>query len=606
MDKQAVLKNYFGHSQFRGGQSEIVDSILSKRDTLCIMPTGAGKSVCYQVPALLFGGVTLVVSPLISLMKDQVSSLVQSGVAAAFVNSSLTYKQYLKVLQNIEDGKYKIIYIAPERLAVAEFIELSRKIKISMIAVDEAHCISQWGQDFRPSYLKIRDFIDTLPERPVISAFTATATPKVKEDIANVLRLNNPYIITTGFDRPNLTFNVVQPKDKIAFLLEKLKAYSQQAGIVYCATRKNVDELCLILCESGFDATKYHAGLPDEERRQNQEDFEFDRKKLMVATNAFGMGIDKSNIAFVIHFNMPKNIESYYQEAGRAGRDGQKAECTLLYSPKDVHLNQFLIDNSEPNAQLNEEELEFIRSKDRELLKLMTFYCTTSECLRDYILKYFGEPTHGYCGNCSNCASNLEIVDFTREAKLILECIKGTNQSFGIKMVCDILRGSKNARILQFGLDNHYTYATLKDVSEKHLRQMISNLLEFSYLESAGTQYPVLKLTNHSFRILNGTVCVKLKRIREAEIKEIPKEIKKQARDFDVNEKLLADLKALRTEIAAGAKIPAYIVFSDAALIDMCRKMPRNSVEFLDVSGVGKAKLDRYGESFLKIIRKYI
>ncbi|MBQ2758322.1 MAG: DNA helicase RecQ [Clostridia bacterium] len=606
MDKYSILKNYFGHSQFRGGQAEIVDSILSKRDTLCIMPTGAGKSVCYQVPALLFDGVTLVVSPLISLMKDQVSSLVQSGVAAAFVNSSLTYKQYLKVLGNIEDGKYKIIYIAPERLAVAEFIELSRKIKISMVAVDEAHCISQWGQDFRPSYLKIRDFIDALPERPVISAFTATATPKVKADIANVLKLNNPYTVTTGFDRPNLTFNVVQPKDKITFLLEKLKDYSQQAGIIYCGTRKNVDELCLILCENGFEATKYHAGLPDEERKQNQEDFEFDRKRLMVATNAFGMGIDKSNISFVIHFNMPKNIESYYQEAGRAGRDGQNAECSLLYSPKDVHLNQFLIDNSEPNAQLSEKEIEFIRNKDRELLKYMTFYCTTSECLRDYILKYFGERPHGYCGNCSNCSSNLEVVDFTREAKQIIECIKSTNQSFGIKMVCDILRGSKNARILQFGLDKHYTYAALKDVSEKQLRQMINNLLEFSYLESSGTQYPVLKLTQHSFALLNGTQSVKLKRIKEAEIKEISKEIKKQVRDFDINEKLLSDLKALRSEIASEARVPAYIVFSDAALIDMCRKMPRNSAEFLEVSGVGKAKLERYGEKFLKIIRRYI
>ena len=402
-DKLSVLKDYFGHDSFRDGQEQIVDALLDGRDALCIMPTGAGKSMCYQIPALLFDGVTIVVSPLISLMKDQVGSLVQSGVPAAYINSSLSYPQFLRVLSNTEHGKYKIIYVAPERLLTDGFLDTCKKIKISMVAVDEAHCVSQWGQDFRPSYLKIVSFIKSLENRPIVGAFTATATNDVKEDIKKILRLENPFEITTGFDRPNLFFGVIKSSSKDEKLIDLIRERGDRSGIVYCATRKNVESVCELLCDNGFSATRYHAGLDEYERRKNQEDFVFDRKNIMVATNAFGMGIDKSNVTYVIHYNMPKNIESYYQEAGRAGRDGGEADCILLYSPKDVRLNRFMIENSEGNDELTIEENEQIRERDFERLKHMTFYSTTNDCLRGFILRYFGGDKKAYCGKCSNC-----------------------------------------------------------------------------------------------------------------------------------------------------------------------------------------------------------
>ena len=388
--KHKILKEYFGYSDFREGQEDIVDCLLSGRDALCIMPTGAGKSICYQVPALAFEGITVVISPLISLMKDQVTALVQSGISAAYINSSLSESQYTKVFQNAEREKYKIIYVAPERLTTTEFMNLCEKINVSMVAVDEAHCVSQWGQDFRPSYLKISEFINMLKVRPVVSAFTATATKEVKNDILKLLELDNPLVVTTGFDRPNLFFSVIRPKAKSAILLELIKERKDKSGIVYCATRKAVEEVCVLLNDNGFSATRYHAGLSETERKENQEDFLYDRSQIMVATNAFGMGIDKSNVSFVIHYNMPKNIESYYQEAGRAGRDGEEADCILLYSSQDVHTNQFLIEKSDANPELSEEEQNAVRQKDMERLKYMTYYCTTSDCLRGFILKYFG------------------------------------------------------------------------------------------------------------------------------------------------------------------------------------------------------------------------
>lgn len=432
-DKLSVLKEYFGHDSFREGQGRITDSLLGGRDVLGIMPTGAGKSICYQVPALMFDGITIVVSPLISLMKDQVSALVQSGVAAAYINSSLTHAQYLKVLQNTESGKYKIIYVAPERLCAPAFLEICRNLNISMVAVDEAHCVSQWGQDFRPSYLKIPDFIDALNSRPVVGAFTATATGAVRDDIKTLLRLVSPLVVTTGFDRPNLFFSVMQPKNKSIELMKLIKERKNESGIVYCSTRKAVEEVCELLQKNGFAATRYHAGLDENERRRNQDDFVYDRAAIMVATNAFGMGIDKSNVSFVIHYNMPKNMESYYQEAGRAGRDGRSADCILLYSAKDVRTNQFLINNSEPNPDLTEDEQEEVRRRDRERLKQMTFYCTTHKCLRKFILEYFGDKGPERCEKCSNCLSNHENTDITVDAQKIMSCVARTGQRYGKK-----------------------------------------------------------------------------------------------------------------------------------------------------------------------------
>lgn len=594
-NKFGVLKEYFGHDSYRAGQEQIVDSLLSGRDVLCIMPTGAGKSVCYQVPALMFNGITIVVSPLISLMKDQVGALVQSGVAAAYINSSLSPNQYSKVLQNTVAGKYKIIYVAPERLATREFSNVCERIEISLVAIDEAHCVSQWGQDFRPSYLKITEFISSLPRRPIVGAFTATATDEVKADISKILQLNSPFTITTGFDRPNLFFGVERPHSKSARLLELVKERSGKSGIIYCATRKAVEDVCVLLAENGFSATRYHAGLSEDERRINQDDFVYDRKLIMVATNAFGMGIDKSNVAFVIHYNMPKNIESYYQEAGRAGRDGENADCILLYAPQDVRTNQFLIDNTESNPELTEEEQNIIRERDTERLKYMTFYSTTSDCLRSFILKYFGEKSSAYCGNCSNCLSNFEAVDITVDAQKILSCIAKTGQRFGKKMVIDILRGSKNQRLLSFGLDKQSTYGIMSKQTEKRVRDIVDYLDEKGYIVVGGIEYPVLKLTSSSYEVLRGNISLMMKTAKEQKKKAVNE-------DRAVESDMLDALKKLRRKLAAEQDVPAYIVFPDATLVDMCKKRPRTPDEFLDVIGVGRRKLDKYGKEFLDVL----
>ena len=604
-EKLAVLKEYFGHSEFRQGQEKIVDCLLSGKDALCIMPTGAGKSICYQIPALVFDGVTLVISPLISLMKDQVTSLVQSGISAAYINSSLNQAQYFRVLENAASGKYKIIYVAPERLMVPEFTELCYKIKISMVAVDEAHCVSQWGQDFRPSYLKIVEFIEALPCRPVIGAFTATATKEVKEDILKILKLNKPLVVTTGFNRSNLFFSVMKPKNKDTTLIDLIKERSEKSGIVYCSTRKAVEEVCELINQNGFSATRYHAGLSENERKENQEEFVFDRKQIMVATNAFGMGIDKSNVSYVIHYNMPKNIESYYQEAGRAGRDGSQADCILLYSPQDVFTNRFLIEKSEDNTELTEEEQYMVREKDFERLKQMTFYCTTNDCLRKFILKYFGDKADNYCGKCSNCLTQFETIDITVDTQKILSCIIKTGQRYGKKMICDVLRGSKNERLLRFKLDNQSTYGIMKDSSEKRIRNIIEHLEQIGFIFSEGGEYPVLKVSATSYGVLKGKSPLSMK---------IPKEQKKEpkpavkAADINavIDKDLLDELKQLRRKLAIEKNVPAYIIFSDATLTDMCKKLPMTPEEFLTVSGVGKTKLAQYGEIFLDTINNYL
>ncbi len=602
VDKKSVLKQYFGHSDFRAGQEQVVDAILEGRDALCVMPTGAGKSVCYQVPALVFSGITLVISPLISLMKDQANALTQNGIRAAYLNSSLTPGQYGKAVANIRRGFYKIIYVAPERLTVPEFLDVCRGIKVDLLAIDEAHCISQWGQDFRPSYLKIADFVSSIGYRPTIAAFTATATAEVKADIERSLQLDDPFRITTGFDRPNLKFSVIRSKTKFMELHGFLKKHSDESGIVYCSTRKAVEEVERRLNEAGFSATMYHGGLSDEERRRNQEDFVFDRKPIMVATNAFGMGIDKSNVAYVIHYNMPKDIESYYQEAGRAGRDGSNAECVLLYSPNDVHTNQFLIEHSEPNPELTPEEQELLKERDYERLKQMTYYSTTNRCLRAFILDYFGEKSPNYCGNCSNCLTQFNEADITVDAQKIFSCIKRTGERFGKKMICDILRGSKNEKILRFGMDSQTTYGLMKDYSEYQVRE-IMDFLEFEgYIESSGTEYPTLSVSPKANRILLGKETLVMKQAKPKEPAE-RKGKKATASPLAEDGGLLARLKALRRELAAEKKVPAYVIFADAALVDMCRKRPVTPEEFLEVSGVGKVKMEQYGERFLQVLR---
>ena len=427
-NKTTILKKYFGYDEFREGQEELIDNILNGRDALGIMPTGAGKSLCFQIPALMFEGITLVISPLISLMKDQVSALNQAGIHAAYLNSSLSYRQYQLALSYAKEGRYKIIYVAPERLTSPEFLEFGINSNISMISIDEAHCVSQWGQDFRPSYLKILDFIESLNRRPIVSAFTATATKEVREDIIRILRLENPFKKLTGFDRGNLSFSVKKPKDKYEVVSQHVKKNNGKSGVIYCLTRKEVEEVCKNLDEEGYSVTRYHAGLSDKERRNNQDDFIYDKKLIMVATNAFGMGIDKSDVRFVIHYNMPKNIESYYQEAGRAGRDGEPAECILLYGGKDVVTNQFFIDNNKDNEELDFRTLELVKERDRERLKKMTYYCFTCDCLRDYILRYFGEYGDSYCGNCLNCLTIFEDRDVSHIAKELIGCVKSCNQ----------------------------------------------------------------------------------------------------------------------------------------------------------------------------------
>jgi ATP-dependent DNA helicase RecQ len=598
-DKLSVLKDYFGHDSFRDGQEQIVDALLDGRDALCIMPTGAGKSMCYQIPALLFDGVTIVVSPLISLMKDQVGSLVQSGVPAAYINSSLSYPQFLRVLSNVEHGKYKIIYVAPERLLTDGFLDTCKKIKISMVAVDEAHCVSQWGQDFRPSYLKIISFVESLANRPIVGAFTATATNDVKEDIKKILRLENPFEITTGFDRPNLFFGVIKSSSKDEKLIDLIRERGDRSGIVYCATRKNVESVCELLCDNGFSAARYHAGLDEYERRKNQEDFVFDRKNIMVATNAFGMGIDKSNVTYVIHYNMPKNIESYYQEAGRAGRDGGEADCILLYSPKDVRLNRFMIENSEGNDELTIEENEQIRERDFERLKYMTFYSTTNDCLRGFILRYFGGDKKAYCGKCSNCLSIHKLVDVTIDAQKIMSCIARTGQKYGKTVICDVLKGSKSEKILKAELNNQSTYGIMKEVTARHIFGTIDFLAEKEYI-SADNETEVLKLLPKSRDVLFGRERLVMKKVENSE-----KVVKTHRSEVPVNSELLDALKALRKGIASKKSVPAYVIFTDATLIDMCKKCPETPDEMLEVSGVGRTKLEKFGKQFLEEIAKF-
>lgn len=597
MQALQVLKKYYGYDAFRPGQQEIIEEILSGRDVLGIMPTGGGKSLCYQVPALLLEGITIVISPLISLMKDQVDTLKEYGIQAELINSTLSSTEFREIVMNAREGAYKLLYVAPERLETESFIDLMRQMPISMIAVDEAHCVSQWGHDFRPSYRRISQMISFLEKRPIIAAFTATATPLVKRDITSLLGLQSPFEYVSTFDRPNLYFEVKKPHNKIQEIENYLRKHADQSGIIYCATRKNVDELWDRLNRLGIPTTRYHAGLSEKERSQNQEDFLFDRIPLIVATNAFGMGIDKPNVKFVLHYNMPKNMEGYYQEAGRAGRDGEEAECILLFSTQDIMTNRYIIENGTSSSNHNQEY---------EKLNSMVAYCNTEGCLRNYILTYFGqEPLGDNCHNCSSCNNDTEETDITIEAQKIMSCVKRMHEQFGSTQVADVLKGANTQKIRSLRFNELTTYGIMRDYPKDTIKELISFLVAEGYLYLEGSQYPILRLTEMSYAVLKGEKRVSIKRILE---KEESKAVSSRAAmsDQNVDFVLFELLRQARYEVASANAVQPFMVFPDTTLKDMSRRYPINEEMMLQVSGVGEYKLAKYGEKFIEIIQDYV
>lgn len=580
-----ILQKFYGYEDFRPGQKKVVESLLNKNDTVAIMPTGAGKSICFQIPALLFEGVTLVISPLISLMKDQVDSLRQLGIAAVYINSSVSKAQLYKDLQDISAGFYKIIYIAPERLTSEYLPDSFKNLNISMVAVDEAHCLSQWGHDFRPSYRNILNFTNSLRIKPIISAFTATATPEVKTDIINLLGLKQPNVFVTGFDRPNLYFSVLRGEVKDKFVIDYVKKHQDEAGIIYVGTRKDVDALQVLLEIKGIKAGRYHAGMTDEERNQMQEDFLYDNLSVMVATNAFGMGIDKPNVRYVIHYNMPKNMEAYYQEAGRAGRDGLSGNCILLYSPQDTQLQKFLISKST--------ESEIRQQLEYKRLQSMVDYCHTPQCLRAFILHYFGEfDVEEHCDNCSNCKLEGELIDITIDAQKVLSCVYRMHERFGVKMIAEVLKGSKSAKIKQFNFERLSTYGLMKERKLKDISDLILRLSAMQYLDITESQYPVVTLNELSWQVLRGQKKVWQKMV-------IVKKAKAKGELFEA-------LRSLRKELATKEKLPPYMIFSDATLTQMATDKPTDLELMKNIRGVGEFKLQKYGEEFLTVIKSYI
>lgn len=611
MDKYEVLEKYYGYRSFREGQEMLIDHILAGQDVLGIMPTGAGKSVCYQVPALLLPGITLVISPLISLMKDQVQALNQAGVHAAYINSSLTEGQIAKALSFAGQGRYKIIYVAPERLETDRFLRFAMAVEISMVAVDEAHCISQWGQDFRPSYLHIVQFINRFQNRPIISAFTATATGEVREDIVSVLGLRNPKTLVTGFDRQNLFFMVEHAKNRSRYLQHYVSDRGQESGIIYCATRKNVEKVYEQLLKENMAVTRYHAGLSPEERRKNQDDFIYDRKPVIVATNAFGMGIDKSNVRYVLHYNMPQSMENYYQEAGRAGRDGEPSDCILLYSAQDIMINRFLLDNKENSADFTPEEQLAIRERDEKRLQSMIYYCNTKECLRTYILRYFGEENESSCGRCGNCQKHYVEKDMTAEARQVIECLKEQGERYGIQVVVGTLLGGKNAKLREYRVQQYSSYGSLGKWREQELKDLVGQMVQDGYLRQTQDKYALLQTTGKARGIVDGacTVIVKLEP-RNSRMEEEDDRIRGSAsRRTDIlNTRGLAffeELRELRRNIAREKGIPPYLVFSDKTLVDMCVRLPMSREEMLEVNGMGAFKYEQYGERFQACIMEY-
>lgn len=607
MSAEEILKKYFGYDTFRPGQKTLIGSLLQGRDVLGIMPTGAGKSVCYQVPALMLPGVTVVVSPLISLMKDQVRALNEAGVHAAYINSSLSEGQIRKAMELACAMRYQVIYVAPERLLAPLFLNFAQQTPISMVTVDEAHCISQWGQDFRPSYQNIAAFIDALPVRPVVGAFTATATQQVREDIQTSLGLRDPKVLVTGFDRPNLYFEV-RTGSKDQELLSYIKEHPHESGIIYCATRKNTEAVCALLQGEGIPATRYHAGLSPEERRQNQDQFIYDERPVMVATNAFGMGIDKSNVRYVVHYNMPQSMENYYQEAGRAGRDGAKAECVLLYSPQDVRINQFLLEEKELPEELSFKEQQELRARDMERLKKMEFYAVTKNCLRGYILRYFGEEAPERCENCSNCLQEFETVDVTDICRDIFRCIGELPRGYGAGMVAAILHGSQVAKLREGGFDRMACYGAQRTVSEFRLKEIIKELLALGYLQATLDKYALLGMTPKAETFLREESAITMKFAPQKELRPKKAAVRKaphgKAEDLDAASFALFErLRSLRMELARRQKVPPYMIFSDKTLVDMCLRRPADREQMLAVSGVGEAKYEKYGAAFLEALR---
>ncbi|MGG0843914.1 DNA helicase RecQ [Peribacillus simplex] len=579
------LQEYFGYESFRKGQEQIIEQVLGGKNTAGIMPTGGGKSICYQIPALLLPGITLVISPLISLMKDQVDALEQNGIDATFLNSSISGLESSNRMNDIKQGRYKLVYVAPERLENPAFQQDLFNVDISMVAIDEAHCISQWGHDFRPSYLKIKTLLKNMPSSPTVLALTATATPNVTDDICQSLGISGEHTISTGFSRDNLFFSVVKEENRGRFLMRYLEKNKNESGIIYAATRKEVDSLYAKLNKAGFKTGRYHAGMNEQDRSEQQDQFIRDDIPLMVATSAFGMGIDKSNVRYVIHYQTPKNMESYYQEAGRAGRDGLDSECILLYSPQDMQIQRFLIDQSNPSQEWQSQELKKLnRMKD---------YCFTEGCLQAFILRYFGDENPEDCGHCENCTDKRDSVDVTTQAQMVLSCMLRMGERFGKTMISQVLTGSRNKKIEEFGFQKLSTYGIINNQSAKDVGDFIDFLTAKQYIEMTGGQFPVLKVTNAGREVLLGQ-----KKVLRKEIKKV--------NSISVDHGLFEELRQLRKELASKENVPPFIIFSDASLKDMAVKLPRTEEEFLEVKGVGTQKFERFGAVFLKGISHYV